>query len=179
MEQQSVPLYLAKKGLSATAVHRDLEEMLGPEAVAHSTVTMYLRTLSFRGKTEEEGIGDHDQPLDEVDAAFLNALADESFSSVRELAQHTCLSRTTVHRRLTCSLGFSVRRLRWVPHRLSPGQKAKSVALSRELFSMLDQEETRDWHNIIMLGESWFYLCTDHELIWLAPGEMVRRENGT
>jgi hypothetical protein len=37
---------------------------------------------------------------------------------------------------------------------------------------MLDQEETRDWHSIITLDESWFYLCPDHELIWLAPGEM-------
>jgi hypothetical protein len=38
---------------------------------------------------------------------------------------------------------------------------------------MLKQEETRDWHNIITLDESWLYLCTDHELVWLAPGEMV------
>jgi hypothetical protein len=38
---------------------------------------------------------------------------------------------------------------------------------------MLDQEETRDWHNIITLDESWFCLCTDHELISVAPGEMV------
>jgi hypothetical protein len=53
MDQQSMALYLAAKGLSATAVHRDLGETLGPEALAYSTVTMYLRTLSFRGKTEE------------------------------------------------------------------------------------------------------------------------------
>jgi hypothetical protein len=131
---------------------------------------MYPRTLSFRGKTEEEEIGDHDRPLDE---AILKALADGPFSSLRELAQHTCISRTTVHRHLTCSLGFTAPDLRWVPHRLSPRQKAKRVAPSRELLSMLHQEETRDWHNIITLDESWFYLCRDHELIWLAPGEMV------
>jgi DNA-binding transcriptional ArsR family regulator len=138
MTQRSIALYLAKNGLSATAIHRDLEETLGPEAVAYSTATMHLRTLSSRGKTEEEEIGDHDQPLDEVDEAIFKVLADEPFSSVRELARHTCLSRTAVHRHLTCSLGFAVRHLRWVPHRLSPGQKAKRVALSRELLSMLD-----------------------------------------
>jgi AraC-like DNA-binding protein len=144
MDQQSIALYLAKKDLSATAIHRDLEETLGPEVVAYSTMTMYLRTLSFRGKTEEEEIVDHDQPLDEVDEAILKSLADEPFPSVRELARHTCLSRTTVHRPLTYSLGSAVRHLRWVPHRLSPSQKAKGFALSRELLSMLDQEETRD-----------------------------------
>jgi AraC-like DNA-binding protein len=129
MDQRLIAFYLVKKDLSATAIHRDLEEALGPEAVAHSTVTMYLRTLSFRGKTEDEEIGDQDQPLDKVDEAILKALADEPFPSVRELTQHTCLSRTTVHRHLTCSLGFTVRHLRWVPHRLLPGQKAKRVAL--------------------------------------------------
>jgi hypothetical protein len=30
MDQQSITLYLAKKGLSATAIHRDFEETLGP-----------------------------------------------------------------------------------------------------------------------------------------------------
>jgi hypothetical protein len=74
-----------------------VSKTLGPEAVGYSTVTMYLRMLSFGGKTEEEEISDHDQPLDEVDEAILKALADEPFSSVRRLARHTCLSRTTVH----------------------------------------------------------------------------------
>jgi hypothetical protein len=86
MDQRLIALYLTKKGLSATAIHRDLEETLGLEAVTYSAVTMFLRTLSFRGETEEEEIGDHDKPLDEVDQAILKALADEPFSSVRELA---------------------------------------------------------------------------------------------
>jgi histone-lysine N-methyltransferase SETMAR len=47
------------------------------------------------------------------------------------------------------------------------------VTLSRELLLILDQEETSDWHSIITLDESWFCLCTDHELIWFAPGEMI------
>jgi hypothetical protein len=154
----------AKKGLSATAIHRDLEETLGPEAVADSTVTMYLRTLSFRGKTEEEEIGDHDQPLDEVDDddATLNAHADKPFSTARTGTAHVPIQ----------NYGASASHVfPWLyrsPSSLgaSPGHKAKRFALSRELLSMLDQEETRGWHNIITLDESWFDLCTDHELIW-------------
>jgi hypothetical protein len=153
MDRRSIALHLAKKGLSLTAIRRALEETLGPEAVAYSIVTMYLRTLSLHGKTEEEAIGDYDQPLDEVDEAILKALAGEPFSSVRELARHTCLFRTTVHRHLACSLGFTVRHLRWVPNWLPLGQKAKRVALSKELLWMLDQEKTRDWRNIITLDE--------------------------
>jgi DNA-binding MarR family transcriptional regulator len=137
MDQRSIVVYLAKKGLSVRAIHRDLEETFGPEAVAYSTVTMYLRTLSFRGKTEEEEIGDHDQPLDEIDEAILKALADEPFPSVRELARHMCLSRTMVHRHLTCSFGLTVRHLHWVPHWLSPGQKAKGSPSRESCFQCL------------------------------------------
>jgi hypothetical protein len=66
MDQRSIALYLAKKSLSATAIHRDFEETLDPEATAYSTVAMYLQTLTFGGKTEEQEIGDHDQPTPHI-----------------------------------------------------------------------------------------------------------------
>ena len=180
MDQRSIVLYLARKGLRGTEIHRDLEETLGPEAIAYSTVTFYLRTSRFRIPTEmEEGEAEAEvSPVCEVDEAILKALADEPFSSVRELARHTCLSRTTVHRHLTCSLGFTVRHLRWVPHRLSDSQKTMRVTLSTELLRLLEQQERRAWHDMITLDESWFYFCTDHELIWLAPGETVPERGG-
>jgi hypothetical protein len=34
-------------------------------------------------------------------------------------------------------------------------------------------EEQRAWHDIVALDESWFYHSTDHESIWLRPGEKV------
>jgi hypothetical protein len=154
MDQRSIVLYLARKGLRSTDIHRDLEKTLGPEAIAYSTVTCYLRTSRFRVPTEmEEGEGEV-SPVCEVDEVILKALADEPFSSVRELARHTCLSRTTVHRHLTCSLGFTVRHLRWVPHRLSDKQKTIRVTLSTELLRLLEQQERRPWHDVITLDES-------------------------
>jgi hypothetical protein len=167
----------AKKGLSATAIHRDLEETLGPEAIAYSTVTKCLRTLSFRGKTEEEEIGNHDQSLDEARQATLKGLADEPCFQCANWHGRRVYPELPVHRHLMYSLGFRVHHLLWVPHRLSLDQKTKRVALSRELLSTRDQEETRGWHNIITLDESWFYLCTDHELIWLAPGERTAHDS--
>jgi histone-lysine N-methyltransferase SETMAR len=34
-------------------------------------------------------------------------------------------------------------------------------------------QEVRSWHDIVTLDESWFYLSTDHEMIWLQSGEKV------
>jgi hypothetical protein len=53
------------------------------------------------------------------------------------------------------------------------------VTLSTELLRLLEQQEGRAWHDLITLDESQFYFCTDHELIWLAPGETVPRGAGT
>jgi histone-lysine N-methyltransferase SETMAR len=34
-------------------------------------------------------------------------------------------------------------------------------------------QEVRSWHDIVTLDESWFYLSTDHEMIWLQFGKKV------
>jgi hypothetical protein len=47
MDQQSIVLYLSKKGLSAVAIHDDLLATLGPEAVSYPSVTRYLGEAIF------------------------------------------------------------------------------------------------------------------------------------
>jgi hypothetical protein len=61
---------------------------------------------------EGNEIQDQDIPIEEVDDAILQALADEPFSSVRKLACRTCLSRMMIHRYLKVSVGFAIRHLR-------------------------------------------------------------------
>jgi hypothetical protein len=38
---------------------------------------------------------------------------------------------------------------------------------------MLQVQESRAWHDVVTLDESWLYCNTDHESIWLPPGERV------
>jgi hypothetical protein len=47
MDQQSVILYLARKGLAAAAVYEDLVTTLGPEAIRSPSVTRYVREAKF------------------------------------------------------------------------------------------------------------------------------------
>jgi hypothetical protein len=39
--------------------------------------------------------------------------------------------------------------------------------------TILLAQETRVWHDLITLDESWFYYITDHKLIWLPPDGKV------
>jgi hypothetical protein len=101
IDQRSIVLYLAKKSLRGTEIHRDLEETLGSKAIVYSTVIFYLCTPSFCAANEVEEDQDEMTLVGEVDEAILKGLADEPFGLGCELARHTCLSRTTVHRHFT------------------------------------------------------------------------------
>jgi hypothetical protein len=59
--------------------------------------------------------------------------------------------------------------LRWLPHSLTDTQKAPRITLSNQLLLEIRSAKHQDWHFIITLDESWFYLSTDHEQIWLRP----------
>jgi hypothetical protein len=122
MGERSIALYFAMKGLSAKAIYQGFVQTLGAEAVAYPTVTWYLRAARFPAQSTEGPDEAGGKRTHQVGAAVLKALTDNSFSSVRELSGLSCLSRSTVHRRLTESLGFTIRYLHWIPHRLSDDQ---------------------------------------------------------
>jgi hypothetical protein len=166
-------LDLHLKGLWIHAIHDDLVATLSSKAVAYSTVTRYLREarLSTAEVTlDPEPSSPH---LDDFDRAILAALEQKPLSSVRDLARTTHIPRATVYRRLTKSLWFVRRFLRWVPHLRSDAQKVRRVDLFVSLLRMLEVQEQRACHDVITLDESWFDCSTDYESIWLPPGEKI------
>jgi hypothetical protein len=173
MDQKAIVLYLHIKGMSLDTIHEDLVRVLGDNAVAYSTVTKYVRSERFPPKND----GPPSQPMTvepgPVDQAILTALAAYPFSSVQELSRLTCLPRSTVHRHLTDSLHFRIRHLRWVPHFLNPEQKRARVNMAGEPLRVLSGQGARQWHDLVTLDESWFYLRSEHDLMWTAPEEIV------
>jgi hypothetical protein len=110
---------------------------------------------------------------------ILAALKGSPFASVPQLSRLTHLPSTTVYRRPTQSLGLVARHLRWAPHALSDAQKGERVNLSLRLLPMLEVQRDRTWHDIVTLNESWFYLSTDYEFIWLPRDGQFPKENDT
>jgi hypothetical protein len=108
MDQRSICLYLDRKGLSPHAIHDQLMQVLGSDAIACSMVTFYFRASHWTAGKEEQP---SDPPPDDVNNAILQALDQTSFASVRELAKAMYISIATVWRRLTRSLGFVVKHL--------------------------------------------------------------------
>jgi hypothetical protein len=152
--------------------------MLGKEAVTYSTVTKYAENARFALTTEaippKPAEGGHGP----VDEAILAAIGEKPFSSGRELSRLTCLPRSTVHRRLAQSLRFPVRHLRLVPGFLPAEQKRTRVDMAGELLRVLSGQVTHQCHDIVTLDESWVYVYTEHEMMWVSPGETVPDKEG-
>jgi hypothetical protein len=119
--------------MSARGVHDDIVAAVGHDAVSYSSVTRYLYEARFPPSKPEPHPADVQRDLSDSDQATLAALEDNPFASVRQLSRPIPLPSTTVYHRLTQSLGFVVRYLRWLPHALSDAQKGERVNLSRRL----------------------------------------------
>jgi hypothetical protein len=52
---------------------------------------------------------------------------------------------------------------------MTDDQNAIWVQCPKSLLTILPEQQTRVWHDIVTLDESWFSYITDHELIWLPP----------
>jgi hypothetical protein len=59
------------------------------------------------------------------------------------------------------------------PSLLTVEQKQIRVLMAIELLQVLSVQSTRQWHDIVTLDESWIYLFSEHDLMWMAPGEIV------
>jgi hypothetical protein len=180
MDQRSIVLYLNRKNLTAQVIHDELVSTLSEEAIAYSTVTNYLVVARIIPRDPTPFAAAISPHIDESDEAILRALEQLLFSSVRQLSRAIHLPKTTVYRRLSEKLGFTARQLRWVPHIIFDDQKAKRVKCSKFILTILLAQQTRDWHDIVTLDESWFDCITDHEPIWLPPdGKVPDRERVT
>jgi hypothetical protein len=157
------------KGMALDAIHNDLVCTLRKDAVASSTVTKYARRAHFSGRKEATSPEAPDVERSPVDEAILTALAEFPFpfpfSPVRELSRRICLLRSTVHRHLTQSLRFTVRHLRWAPPLLTAEQKQIRVQVAIELLQVLSVQSTPQWHDIVILDESWINLFSERDLI--------------
>jgi hypothetical protein len=168
INQRSICIFLDKQRFSAFDIRRKLVDVLNTEAIAYSRVTRYLGEARWTtGKAEKTEM----KTQDVVAQAILAVLEELPLSSVRELAKRKCIPPTTVYRRLTNSMRFIVKYLRWVPHKLNEAQLATRVQMSNEMLRIVHSAQHQGWEFLLTLDESCFDLSTDHEIICLRESE--------
>ena len=168
---RSIVLYLGKKGMSPSEIHRDIVETLGYDPISVSTVSKYLRLEKCSQSNQPIKKKEKFQSDQKNQIIVKHALKLYPFSSVRDIARMTNIPKSTVFRILTKQLQFVSKHLRWIPHFLNSSQKLKRVSQSRELLRVLEEARETDYKLFYTGDESWFYLDTDYDHQWLPREE--------
>jgi hypothetical protein len=116
----------------------------------YSTVT---RTLHSAIWTQN----DLETPNSEIGGAIVQAFGKLAFASVKELARRLCCVPTTMLCHLTESLHFASKHLQWVPHDLTPAQKALWIEKSNALLRLIESVRHKHPALLATLDECWFY----------------------
>jgi hypothetical protein len=108
MDQRSIVVFLQLKRLSAKATDLRTEHahVLRSDAIAYSTVTIYIQNdvISENGPEVEDRA--EDQGFSITDNAILETLEMMPFASIGQIARMTIISHTTRFRRLTKLFDF-------------------------------------------------------------------------
>jgi hypothetical protein len=157
LDQRSSVVFLRLKGLSVKDVQIEFGQELGSDAIAYSTVTRYIRNNVILENEPEAEDRAEDQGFSITGNAILETFEIMSFAAVCQIAKMTFIPPITRFCRLTKSLHFVLKRLSWVPHRLSDLQKQARVIMSKGLLKLLESMRHHSWKYIVRFDEGWFY----------------------
>jgi hypothetical protein len=90
----------------------------------------------------------------EINEAITAVLAEQPFSSLKNISRVAHIPSSTVHSPLRQALGFTMRHLEWAPNILSERQKRKRVEISKAFLPTLGLQAAKPWHEIVKLDES-------------------------
>jgi hypothetical protein len=154
MDLESITLYLNKKHLSAVAIHAEINSVLGKGTIGYSTVTCYLRKQSFANAShlapEEPDLG----AAETIDNAILQALDEQPFASLHQIAKRTLIPMSRVRYRLVNKMTYKLKHCKRVPHRLSEAQNHTRVAISKRLLDLLGSVQHQGWKYLVTLDEA-------------------------
>jgi hypothetical protein len=90
MEQRNIVLFLQLKDISTTAIHHELVAILQEHALSHLNATRFYSTgrlfWVWIRKRPHQPSSPRDDGVDEMNEVILLALSDDTFSSVRQMA---------------------------------------------------------------------------------------------
>ena len=167
LDWRSIVIFLNKQGKNATEINQEIISCFPEIAPSYSAITRILRSQKIQSQSSPRMILQKNQCQRENINKILKALKDFPFASVRQIEKVTGIPKSTIFDILTKSLGYTSRHLKWIPHFLNQEQKKNRIELSKRLLKTVQRARRYSYELFLTGDESWFYLETDYELVWL------------
>jgi hypothetical protein len=113
MDLESITLYLNKKHLSAVAIHAEINNVLEEGTIGYSTVTRYLPKQNFANASHLAPEEPDLEVVDIIDNAILQALDEQPFVSLRQIAKGRLIPMSTVRYRLVNKTTYKLKHCKW------------------------------------------------------------------
>jgi len=133
MEQRLYIKILREEHHKAKEIAEKLVQHFGTEALSYSEVCYWMREFA-RGREQVEDARRSGRPPDFICHSRIQAALEEMpNASVRQLAEISHYSPSTVFYVLTFVLRLKFRHWKWIPHFLSDDDKKKRVSMAKSL----------------------------------------------
>jgi hypothetical protein len=174
-EQEFVMKFLWLKGWGAKRIHEELMSTLSDDSYAVSQIKIWLQK-SRNGDFSCKDSSRSGRPLLTLGPQLEAFVQKYPFASARAIAQHFLTTVPTIKDIPQRELGMRQFSRRWVPHFLSPAQKAACVGASKTILRVLQDAESNHHEGIATGDESWFRYCYPSSTMFArAPSDVVPR----
>ena len=178
IEHRAVIKFFTRKGLKATEIVKELENVYQDTAPSYRTVAKWVAEF----KDPERGFEDaprSGRPSTVVSDENVKAVEDlvmrDRQISVRRVAIELSLPKTAVHQIMSDHLGLKKVCTRWVPKCLTPLQRANRVDCCQELLQDSKEDLATFLSRIVTGDETWIHhydpLNQAEARSWKKPGE--------
>jgi [histone H3]-lysine36 N-dimethyltransferase SETMAR len=178
IEHRAVIKFFTRKGLNATEISKELDNVYKDSAPSYRTVAKWVAEF----KDPERGFEDSPRTgrpstttTDENIEAVEQIVMRDRQISVRRVAYELGISTTTVYEIMSNQLGMKKVSTRWVPKLLTPIQRANRVDCCQELLQESEVDPGNFFDRIITGDETWVYyydpLTQQEAKVWKKPGE--------
>lgn len=179
IEYRAVIKFFTRKGLNATEITKELEEVYNDSSPAYRTVAKWVSEFKDDPARDFEDAPRSGRPptttTDENIKAVEHIVMRDRQISVRRVADELNIPKTIVHEIMSNHLGMRKVCIRWVPKFLTPLQRISRVECCQELLQACEPNPAKFLGRIVTGDESWVHhydpLSRQEAMVWKSAGE--------
>jgi histone-lysine N-methyltransferase SETMAR len=156
-EQRAVIRFFFHKGMTGTAIHRELRDVLGENALSLRAVYQWVEHFK-EGRTDTQDVPRTGRPSvvnDDLVSQISTFVRENRSCTLENIEAELPVKRETARSIIHDHLGMRKLQSQWVPHNLSEEQKERRVTVCKRHLLRAQKEGDKFFERIVAGDETW------------------------